>query len=150
MRCNETCIWLALSAWSRHNLMLYYVMTRRFIRLCFQKYFPHYRGASIIALPDDGSSISWNVASWKKLVHKLMNLLYYLYWKDKPIYQWSKLDSLSFCHMKIKKLKVHFFFFFFFFFDKMELRLFYFHVTIYVKYHNNYHHHQQQQHQSQR
>ena len=148
MRCNETCIWLALSAWSRHNLMLYYVMTRCFIRLCFQKYFPHYRGASVIALPDDGSSISWNVASWKKLVHKLMNLLYYLYWKDKPIYQWSKLDSLSFCHMKIKKLKVHFFFFVFF--DKMNLRLFYFHVTIYVKYHNNYHHHQQQQHQSQR
>ena len=134
---------------TRHNLMLYYVMTRRFIRLCFQKYFPHYRGASIIALPDDGSSISWNVASWKKLVHKLMNLLYYLYWKDKPIYQWSKPDSLSFCHMKIKNLKLHFFFFFFFF-DKMDLRLFYFHVTIYVKYHNNYHHHQQQQHQSQR
>ena len=47
-------------------------------RLRFERYFSHH--------PDDGRSISWNLAYLNILVHDVINLLYYEYWTDKQKY----------------------------------------------------------------
>ena len=41
-------------------------------------------------MPNDGRSISQNVAHWNILVHDVINLLYYEYWTDKQKYFYIK------------------------------------------------------------
>ena len=58
-------------------------------------------------LPNDGRSISWNVASLNILVHDVINLLYYEHWTDKQKYFYVSqvegaeykfdIDILKFC-----------------------------------------------------
>ena len=47
-------------------------------------------------LPDDGRSISWNVASLNMPVHDVINLLYYEYWTDNDSWRHSRI------HLDIK------------------------------------------------
>ena len=54
------------------------------MRLRFERYFSH-------QWPDDGRSISRNVASLNILVHDVINLLYYEHWTEsKNIFTYSK------------------------------------------------------------
>ena len=47
--------------------------------------------------------------------------------------EWIEHPQITYCHMKIKKPRVHIFSIRCIFYDKMDLKLFYFHVTMYIK-----------------
>ena len=58
-------------------------------------------------LPDDGRSISRNVAHLNILAHDMINLLYYGYWTDKQkyLYVYSILKTLQKKQKKTMKFK---------------------------------------------
>ena len=47
-------------------------------------------------LPDDGRSISRNIAHLNILVHDMINLLYYEYWTDKQKYLYVNIIKLKY------------------------------------------------------